>query len=72
MNTEQRTVLLIYPKGVSEPAPGLSDALARAGAVCRHFFLDGDCGPLLDALEESVIPVVMKGWVAATALHQVG
>ncbi|MBV2184275.1 MAG: hypothetical protein KUL88_07020 [Rhizobium sp.] len=61
MNNDQKTVLLIHVQGVKHHLPGLPEALEKIGAVCRQLVLDGDYGPLLDALEGNVIPVVVKG-----------
>lgn len=61
MNNDRKTVLLIYAQGVKQHLPGLPEAIERAGGLCRQFVLDGDHGPLLDALEGNVIPVVVKG-----------
>jgi len=54
-----RRVLLIRPEGVAGVA-GLGEALREAGAEVRELDLSGDYGPLLDALEQGFVPVVLK------------
>ena len=61
MNDDPKTVLLIHVHGAEQRLSGLPEALEKIGAACRQLVLDGDYGPLLDALEGNVIPVVVKG-----------
>jgi len=56
-----KRVVLVRPAGV--PAiDGLGEALRGAGAQVRELELapSGDYAPLLDALEEGFMPVVLK------------
>lgn len=57
--SEARRVLLIRPGGVAGVA-GLGEALREAGAEVREIDLSGEYGPLLDALEQGFVPVVLK------------
>lgn len=56
-----RTVLLIHPVQDGNGQPELIEALNRAGIQTKQLFLNGDYSALLDALDEDVLPVVVKG-----------
>lgn len=55
-----RKVLVIHTGPVTADARELLAALARAGADVAQHFMSDDHGPLLDALSEDVLPVVLK------------
>lgn len=56
-----RTVLLIHPVQDGNGQPELIEALNRAGIQTKQLILNGDYSALLDALDEDVLPVVVKG-----------
>jgi len=58
MSTSSR-VLLIRPHGITGVA-GLAQALRDAGAEVREIELSNEYGPVLDALEQGFVPVVLK------------
>jgi len=55
-----RRVLLIQTGPASADDRELLAALVRAGADVGQHFMSDDHGPLLDALSEGVLPVVLK------------
>jgi hypothetical protein len=59
--SKKRKVLLIHPVPGRACLPELADALRRAGAEAEDFFVTGDYSALLDALQDDVLPVVVKG-----------
>lgn len=61
MTAQTKTVLLIYPAEGRPCMPELADAIRRTGAECKQFHLGQNFAALLDALEENVLPVVVKG-----------
>jgi hypothetical protein len=54
-----RQVLLIRPRGIADVA-GLAQALRDAGAQVREIELSNEYEPVLDALEQGFVPVVLK------------
>ncbi|MCL4184237.1 MAG: hypothetical protein KJ011_12410 [Burkholderiaceae bacterium] len=54
-----RQVLLIRPHGAAGVA-GLAQALRDAGAQVREVDLSNEYEPVLDALEQGFVPVVLK------------
>jgi len=59
--SEKRKVVLIHPFADRACLPDLAEALRRRGAEVQQVFLSDDYSVLLDALENDVVPVVVKG-----------
>jgi hypothetical protein len=58
--TGKKKILLIHPFGEQACLPELASALRRVGAELEEVFIGEDYTVLLDALEEDVLPVVVK------------
>ncbi len=59
MNSNKK-VLLLYPTQQSQPEnSALRLSLQKTGAEIEEFVIDGNIEKVLDALQETVIPVVI-------------
>jgi hypothetical protein len=57
----QKTVLVLAPRAAEQArADALAAALKQEGATVQQLMIEGHVGAVLDALEGSVVPVVVK------------